>query len=48
MDNCYKRMPNDVEMPAVSDDQQALHMEEHAVADIYRARRERRERILRE
>ena len=48
MENCYKRMPNDVEMPAVSDDQQALHMEEHAVADIYRARRERRERILRE
>lgn len=48
MENCYKRMPNYVEMPAVSDDQQALHMEEHAVADIYRARRERRERILRE
>ena len=48
MENCYKRMPKDVEMPSVSDDQQALHMEERAIADIYRARRERRERILRE
>lgn len=48
MENCYKRMPNDVEMSAVSDDQQALHMEERAIADIYKARRERRERILRE
>ena len=48
MENCYKRMPNDVEMPAVSDDQQAFLMEERAIADIYRARRERRERILRE
>lgn len=48
MENCYKRMPNDVEMPAVSDDQQAFLMEERAFADIYRARRERRERILRE
>ena len=48
MDNCYKRMPNDVEMPAVSDDQQAFLMEERAFADIYKARRERRERILRE
>lgn len=48
MENTDKRMPNDVEMPAVSDDQQALHMEEHAVTDIYRARRERRERILHE
>lgn len=36
------------EIPAVSDDQQALHMEERAIADIYKARRERRERILRE
>ena len=43
MENCYKRMPNDVEMPAVSDDQQALHMEERAFADIYKARRERRD-----
>ncbi len=48
MENCYKRMPNDVEMPAVSDDQQAFLMEERAFADIYKARRERRERILRE
>lgn len=47
MENCYKRMPNDVEMPAVSDDQQAFLMEERAFADIYKARRERRERILR-
>ena len=48
MENCYKRMPNDVEMSAVSDDQQAFLMEERAFADIYKARRERRERILRE
>ena len=48
MENCYKRMPNDVEMPAVSDDQQAFLMEERAFADIYKARRERRERILHE
>ena len=48
MENCYKRMPNDVEMPAVSDDLQALHQEERTIADIYKARRERRERILRE
>ena len=48
MENCYKRMPNDVEMPAVSDDQQAFLMEERAFADIYKARRELRERILRE
>lgn len=48
MDNFYKRMPYDVEMPAVSDDQQALHMEERAIADIYKARKERRRRILRE
>ena len=48
MENRYKRMPNDVEMPAVSDDQQAFLMEERAFADIYKARRERRERILRE
>lgn len=48
MENTYKRMSNDVEMPAVSDDQQTLHMEEHAVADIYKARKERYERILRE
>ena len=48
MENCYKRMPNDVEIPAVSDDQQALHMEERAIADIYKARKERHERILRE
>ena len=43
-----KRMSNDVEMPAVSDDQQALHMEERTIADIYKARKERHERILRE
>ena len=48
MENTDKRMSNDVEMPAVSDDQQALHMEEYAVADIYKARKERHERILRE
>lgn len=48
MENCYKRMPNDVEIPAVSDDQQAFLMEERAFTDIYKARRERRERILRE
>ena len=48
MENTYKRMPNDVEMPSVSDDQQAFLMEERAIADIYKARRERRERILRE
>lgn len=36
------------EMPSVSDDQQALHMEERAIADIYKARKERHERILRE
>ena len=48
MENCYKRMPNDVEIPAVSNDQQALHMEERAIADIYKARKERHERILRE
>lgn len=47
MENTDKRMPNDVEMPAVSDDQQAFLMEERAFADIYKARRERRERILR-
>lgn len=35
------------EIPAVSDDQQAFLMEERAIADIYKARRERRERILR-
>ena len=44
----YKRMPYDVEMPTVSDDQQALHLEERAIADIYKARKERRQRILRE
>ena len=48
MEQFYKRMPNDVEMPSVSDDQQALHMEERAIADIYQARKERHERILRE
>ena len=48
MENFSKRMPNDVEMPAVSDDQQALHQEERTIADIYKARRERRKRILRE
>lgn len=48
MENTYKRMPKDVEMPVVSDDQQALHMEERTIADIYKGRRERRERILRE
>ena len=48
MDSFYKRMPYDVEMPTVSDDQQALHMEERAIADIYKARKERRRRILRE
>ena len=48
MENCYKRMSNDVKMPAVSDDQQALLMEESAIADIYKVRRERRKRILRE
>lgn len=36
------------ENPAVSDNQQALHMEERAFADIYKARKERHERILRE
>lgn len=36
------------EMPSVSDDQQALHMEERAIADIYKARKERHERLLRE
>ncbi len=35
-------------MPSVSDDQQALHMEERAIADIYKARKERHERLLRE
>lgn len=44
----YRRMPYDVEMPTVSDDQQALHLEERAIADIYKARKERRQRILRE
>lgn len=44
----YRRMPYDVEMPTVSDDQQAFHLEERAIADIYKARRERRKRILRE
>ena len=44
----YRRMPYDVEMPTVSNDQQALHLEECAIADIYKARRERHERILRE
>lgn len=44
----YKRVPYDVEMPTVSDDQQALHLEERAIADIYKARKERRQRILRE
>lgn len=44
----YKRMPYDVEVPTVSDDQEKLHQEERAIADIYKARRERRERILRE
>ena len=44
----YRRMPYDVEMPTVSDDQQALHLEERAIADIYKARKERHERILRE
>ena len=48
MEQFYKRMPNDVEMPSVSDDQQALHMEERAIADIYQARKERHERLLRE
>lgn len=48
MENFSKRMPNDVKMPAVSDDQQALLMEESAIADIYKVRRERRKRILRE
>ena len=41
-------MPYDVEMPTVSDDQQALHLEERAIADIYKARKERRQRILRQ
>lgn len=36
------------EMPSVSDDQQALHMEERAIAEIYKARKERHERLLRE
>jgi hypothetical protein len=44
----YRRMPYDVEMPTVSDDQQALHLEERAIADIYKARKERRQRILRQ
>jgi hypothetical protein len=44
----YRRMPYDVEKPAVSDDQQALRLEERAIADIYKARRERHQRILRE
>lgn len=48
MEQFYKHMPNDVEIPAVSDDQQALHMEDRAIADIYRARKERHDRILRE
>ena len=46
MEQFYKHMPNDVEIPAVSDDQQALHMEDRAIADIYRARKERHDRIL--
>lgn len=37
-----------MEKSTISDDQQALHMEERAIADIYRARKERRRRILRE
>lgn len=48
MDHFYKRMPYDVEKSTISDDQQALHMEERAIADIYRDRKERRRRILRE
>ena len=48
MEQFYKRMPYDVEMPTVNDDQQALHLEERAIADIYKARKERRRRILRE
>ena len=39
---------NFMEKSTISDDQQALHMEERAIADIYRARKERRRRILRE
>ena len=37
-----------MEKSTISDDQQALHMDERAIADIYRARKERRRRILRE
>ena len=37
-----------MEKSTISDDQQALHMEERAIADIYRDRKERRRRILRE
>ena len=37
-----------MEKSTISDDQQALHMEERAIADIYRTRKERRRRILRE
>lgn len=48
MEHYYKRMPYDVEIPAVSDDQQTLRMENRTIADIYRARKERHERILRE
>ena len=48
MEHYYKRMPYDVEVPIVSDDQEALHKEERAIADIYKARRKRRERILQE
>lgn len=47
MEHYYKRMPYDVEIPAVSDDQQTLRMENRTIADIYRARKERHERILR-
>lgn len=36
------------EIPTVSDNQQALHMEKRAIADIYKARKERHELILRE
>jgi len=48
MENFYKRMPYDTGMPTVSDDQEALHQEERTIADIYKARKERRKRILRE
>ena len=37
-----------MEMPFISDDQQAFHQEERAIADIHKARRERRDRILSE